>query len=96
MGINLGFDSLGELREELYETAPHFADQDAIRPARWAKFGGRGKINSASVTTALDGFYMTCAVSRASETMGQCLMAMQAERAQADSAQADSAQDAAE
>ena len=82
MGINLGFDSLGELREELYKTVPHFVDQDEIRPARWAKFGGRGKISSASVTTALDGFYMTCAVSRASETMGQCLMAFQADRAQ--------------
>ncbi len=91
MGVNLGFDSLAELREDLFEIAPHFANQDDIKSARWAKFGGRGKIGSAAMATALDGFYMTCAVSRASETMGQCLMALQA-----DGAQADGAQDAAE
>jgi NADH-quinone oxidoreductase subunit G len=91
MGVNLGFDSLDELRTELFEIAPHFADQDEIKSARWAKFGGRGKISSTPVAAALDGFYMTCAVSRASETMGQCLMALQA-----DLAQADQAQDAAE
>jgi NADH-quinone oxidoreductase subunit G len=91
MGVNLGFDSLDELRTELFEIAPHFADQDEIKSARWAKFGGRGKISSTPVAVALDGFYMTCAVSRASETMGQCLMALQA-----DLAQADQAQDAAE
>jgi NADH-quinone oxidoreductase subunit G len=82
IGINLGFDNLAELRKELFEVAPHFADQDEIKPARWAKFGGRGKIAAASVTTAHDGFYMTCAISRASETMGQCLMALQADQAQ--------------
>ena len=82
MGVNLGFDSLGELRDQLYEVAPHFAMPDAIKSARWAKFGGRGKTSSAPVTTALDGFYMTCAISRASETMGQCLMALQADLAQ--------------
>ena len=91
MGVNLGFDSLVELREDLFEIAPHFANQDDIKSARWAKFGGSGKIGSAAMATALDGFYMTCAVSRASETMGQCLMALQA-----DGAQADGAQDAAE
>ena len=91
MGVNLGFDSLAELRDDLFEIAPHFASQDDIKSARWAKFGGRGKIGSAAMATALDGFYMTCAVSRASETMGQCLMALQA-----DGAQADGAQDAAE
>ena len=82
MGVNLGFDSLQELREDLVEIAPHFADQDDIKPARWAKFGGRGKAGTAPVSLALDGFHMTCAVSRASETMGQCLMALQADRAQ--------------
>ena len=91
LGVNLGFDSLVELREDLFEIAPHFANQDDIKSARWAKFGGSGKIGSAAMATALDGFYMTCAVSRASETMGQCLMALQA-----DGAQADGAQDAAE
>ena len=82
MGVNIGFDSLDELRAELFEIAPHFANQDEVKSARWAKFGGRGKISSTPVAAALDGFYMTCAVSRASETMGQCLTALRADRAQ--------------
>ena len=79
MGINLGFDSLAELREEMFELAPHFAEQDEVKAARWAKFGSKTKIASAPVATAHETFYMTCPVSRASETMGQCLMALQAD-----------------
>ena len=79
LGVNLGFDSIDELREAMFEVAPHFADQDQIRKARWAKFGGRAKIAGTPMTAALDNFHMTCAVSRASETMGQCLTALQAD-----------------
>ncbi len=43
------------------------------------QFGGRAKIAGTPMTTALDNFHMTCAVSRASETMGQCLTALQAD-----------------
>ena len=39
----------------------------------------RAKIAGTPMTTALDNFHMTCAVSRASETMGQCLTALQAD-----------------
>ena len=81
IGINLGFDSLAELREEMFELAPHFAEQDEVKTARWAKFGSKMKIISAAVATTHDTFYMTCPVSRASETMGQCLMALQADAA---------------
>ena len=86
IGINLGFDTLDELRDDLIEAVPHFAARDEIAGARWAKFGGRAKLNAAAISGALDGFHMTCAISRASETMGQCMMAL-AE---------DSARDAAE
>ena len=78
LGINLGFDSIDELREAMFEVAPHFADQDEIKFARWAKFGSRTKVTSEAVGAAIDTFHMTCAISRASETMGQCLMALQA------------------
>ena len=56
MGINLGFDSLPELREEMFELAPHFAEQDEVKAARWAKFGSKTKIASAPVTTAHETF----------------------------------------
>lgn len=76
LGINLGFDSLDDLRESLYEAVPHFAARDEVVSAKWAKFGGRSKLTAAAIDSALDGFYMTCAISRASETMGQCMMAL--------------------
>ena len=79
LGVNLGFDSIDELREAMFEVAPHFSEQDQIKKARWAKFGGRAKIAGTPMTTALDNFHMTCALSRASETMGQCLTALQAD-----------------
>jgi len=81
LGINLGFDSIDELREAMFELAPHFADQDEIKPARWAKFGSNTKVTSAAIGVAVETFHMTCAISRASETMGQCLMALQADTA---------------
>ena len=81
LGINLGFDSIDELRDAMVEAVPHFADQDEIKPARWAKFGSSAKLSSEAVGTAVGNFYMTCAVSRASETMGQCMMALQADTA---------------
>ncbi len=76
LGINLGFDSLDDLRESLYDAVPHFAARDEVASAKWAKFGGRSKLTDAAIDSALDGFYMTCAISRASETMGQCMMAL--------------------
>ena len=86
LGINLGFDSLDELRESLYEAVPHFAARDEVASAKWAKFGGRSKLTAAVIDSALDRFYMTCAISRASETMGQCMMAL-AEDAARDAAE---------
>ncbi|MEL0293216.1 MAG: NADH-quinone oxidoreductase subunit NuoG [Alphaproteobacteria bacterium] len=81
--VSLGFDNLGELRDDLIEAVPHFAMADQISPAKWVKFGSKTKLKDAPVTAAIDNFYMTCAISRASETMADCLRAMQADRAEA-------------
>jgi NADH-quinone oxidoreductase subunit G len=81
--VSLGFDNLGELREDLIEAVPHFAMADQISPAKWVKFGSKTKLKDAPVTAAIDNFYMTCAISRASETMADCLRAMQTDRAEA-------------
>ncbi len=75
IGKSIGFDSLGELRDALCAAHPHFADADQIAPAKWATFGGRAKLSKTSVGYAFDNFYMTCAISRASETMAECLRA---------------------
>jgi NADH-quinone oxidoreductase subunit G len=72
----IGMDSLADVREALCEAYPHFADSDVIAGAKWSKFGGRGKINAAPITNSLDNFHMTCAISRASETMAECRKAL--------------------
>ena len=83
MKINVGFDSLDELRELLFRAVPHFADRDMISPAKWTKFGSRAKVKPVKLTTAIDNFYMTCAISRASETMAECMRANGTEQAEA-------------
>ena len=75
MGLTLGFDNLDELREALFRAVPHFADRDQICSARWVKFGGRAKVKDTPMTSIIDNFYMTCAISRASETMAECMRA---------------------
>jgi len=75
VGKSIGFDTLAELREALCAEFPHFADADEIAPAKWAAFGGRAKLSAEPVGQAFDNFYMTCAISRASETMADCVRA---------------------
>ncbi len=83
MGINLGFDSLDDLRDLMFRAVPHFADRDIINPAKWVKFGSRAKVKSTALITAIDNFYMTCAISRASETMAECMRATNTRQAEA-------------
>ena len=59
---------------------PVFANLDEIQPAKWAKFGRAAKLKSDPVAAGLDEFYMTCAISRASETMAECYQAAQADK----------------
>jgi NADH-quinone oxidoreductase subunit G len=79
IGKSIGMDSLAELRAALCDAVPHFAMLDQITPAKWTKFGGRAKLAAQPVTHAIDNFYMTCAISRASVTMAECRRAQQAD-----------------
>ena len=79
VGKSIGFDTLAELREALCADHPHFADADTIAPAKWASFGGRAKLSAEPIGQAFDNFHMTCAISRASETMAECVRASSAD-----------------
>jgi NADH-quinone oxidoreductase subunit G len=79
IGKSIGMDSLAELRAALFDAVPHFAMLDQVFPAKWAKFGSRAKLAAQPVTNAIDNFYMTCAISRASETMAECRRAQKAD-----------------
>jgi NADH-quinone oxidoreductase subunit G len=84
LGVNLGFDSHDELRQMLCASHPQFADLDEVSPAKWAKFGSTARLKGGAVAAGLTEFYMSCAISRASETMAACRKAA----GQADTAQA--------
>ena len=71
----LPFDTREACRDAMIETVPHLGDVDEIAPAKWVKFGTSGKLASGEITSSLEQFYMTCPISRASETMAECLRA---------------------
>ena len=71
-GTTLKFDSAEELREALFETCPHFADLGAVKSAKWSKFGTTAKLSAEPLHAEMDSYYMTCPISRASETMAEC------------------------
>jgi NADH-quinone oxidoreductase subunit G len=77
IGKSIGMDSLAEVRNALYEAVPHFAIADQIGAVKWAKFGSGAKFKAHPVKSAIKNFYMTCAISRASETMAECRRAQQ-------------------
>jgi len=79
IGKSIGMDSLAEVRDALCEAVPHFAMPDQIGAVKWAKFGGRARFKAVPVTSAIKNLYMTCAISRASETMAECRRAQQAD-----------------
>ena len=76
----LSFDSLAELREEMVAAVPVFGRLDDIQPAKWGKFGKAGKLKAEPVESGLNAFYLTCSISRASETMAECYSAKKADK----------------
>jgi NADH-quinone oxidoreductase subunit G len=76
MGATLPFDSLDELRAQLYAQVPHLARIDAVEPAdgtaleALAKAGG--KMGAAAFASPISDFYLTNPVARASRTMAEC------------------------
>ena len=72
----LGYNSLEELRSQMYSAAPHFAAIDQVEAADGAglaeltKPGGR--INSAPFASPVSDFYLTNPIARASAVMAGC------------------------
>ncbi len=69
VGQPLPFDSHDACRQMLFLSFPHFADIGQIRSSRWKKVGKLSKISDEPISAGLKEFYMTCPISRASETM---------------------------
>lgn len=72
LGQTLPYNNLSELRNALRADYPHMAEIDAPAKAEWANFGAAGDLESSAFQSPIENFYMTCAISRSSETMAQC------------------------
>jgi len=72
IGEPLPFDDLFQLRGAMIEAAPALGEIDAQAPGAWGDFGAAGPIDAAPFKSAVANFYMTCPISRASQTMARC------------------------
>jgi NADH-quinone oxidoreductase subunit G len=75
LGRRLPFDTLAQLRRRLIEAKPVFAAVDEIMPAPWGPFGKEGTLDAQPLGYALEEFYRTDPISRASPTMAACVEA---------------------
>jgi NADH-quinone oxidoreductase subunit G len=72
LGRRLPYDTLAQLRRRLAETGYVFANVDRVVPARWGAFGVEGPVDPAPFRAAVENYYMTDPISRASPTMARC------------------------
>ncbi len=68
----LPYDNLGVLRQKMIEAHPRFAALGSIKAAEWGAFGASGSVEEAPFVVAVENFYMTDPISRASLTMAEC------------------------
>ncbi|MBU6474395.1 MAG: NADH-quinone oxidoreductase subunit NuoG [Alphaproteobacteria bacterium] len=72
LGRKLPYETLPQVRARLAAVNPAFARVDEILPAKWTAFGKDGKCDAKPFGAAIENFYMTDAISRASKTMQAC------------------------
>jgi NADH-quinone oxidoreductase subunit G len=75
LGRTLPVNTLADVRRRLVEINPVFAHVDSIAPAPWRLPGGAGAIGAEPLRPAIDNFYLTNPVCRASVTMAECVEA---------------------
>ncbi|MEN9707888.1 MAG: hypothetical protein RIQ68_296 [Pseudomonadota bacterium] len=71
VSAKLGFDSLADLRKALYAAYPHFARVDAIEGGA-INIANAGALGTGAFTSAVDDFYLTNPIARASAVMAEC------------------------
>ncbi len=72
LGTALRYDTLAQLRAKLYQHNPRFQRLNAVEPAVWQDFGTAGTTSANPFLPPIANYYMTDAISRASETMAKC------------------------
>ena len=72
LGQVLPYDSLDQLRQHLLSRHRGFGVIDRVEPAPWGEFGKAGKLLKSPFRTAVEDFYGTNPIARASLTMAEC------------------------
>ncbi len=72
MGSPLPFDDIASLREAMIQAAPALGEIDLQAPGEWGAFGVEGAVDATPFRSAVQNFYMTDPISRASPTMAKC------------------------
>jgi NADH-quinone oxidoreductase subunit G len=73
MNQALPFDSLDALRDRMVGAYPVFATLDDLVPAQWETSDApQGAMGEGGFAPVVANFYMTCPISRASQTMAEC------------------------
>jgi NADH dehydrogenase (ubiquinone) Fe-S protein 1 len=74
-GVKLPYDTLGAIRSRIKTVAPNILNIDEREPATFSfsiKPESTKKMDSTPFGTAVDNFYMTDSITRASKIMAQC------------------------
>jgi len=75
VGKPLAYDTPKQVRDRLAAVNPVFAATDVVAPAAWGAFGAEGSLSDKPLASAIDNFYQTDPISRASKTMAECTAA---------------------
>ncbi|TNE65924.1 MAG: NADH-quinone oxidoreductase subunit G [Alphaproteobacteria bacterium] len=75
LGHTLPYNNLAELRARLETVAPATTQLDELLQAPWGDFGTKGKISAGGIAPAVDNFYLTNPIARASEIMADIIAA---------------------
>ncbi len=67
----LSFDNIDQLRAQMYEVAPHFAQLDEVPRNKIKKLRAGGKISSEALRSPIQDYYMTNPIARASQVMAE-------------------------
>lgn len=74
LGKTLPYNTLADLRERIRSEWPLFRSVDAVVPAKWGRFGEKGKkVQPEPLRAYADNYYLANPICRASRTMGECV-----------------------
>ena len=73
LGAPLPYNNLGALRAAMESAVPHLGAIDECSECEWAEFGKPGEMDEMPFASAVENYYHTNAIARASATMAKCI-----------------------